>query len=117
MSIDKLEEAKKDYLDRYAPEGGMDEEDALNIGLFMGQCIKLFKEVADGQEKLFECAEIIDKNMKKLLILYNVLEKRIEKLEQSSTTKHRELLNNCVSDDEVILHKREIEEVKVNDKT
>ena len=26
--------------------------------------------------------------------------------------KHRALLNNCVDDDEVILHKREIEEVK-----
>ena len=29
-------------------------------------------------------------------------------------SEHRALLNNCVDDDEAILHKREIEEVKAN---
>ena len=46
------------------------------------------------------------------------LEKRVKSLEQAKTffpmadNKHRALLNNCVDDDEVILHGREIEGVK-----
>ena len=108
--LEALEEAKKEYLNRYAPEEGMDERDALNIGLFMGKCISLFKAISDELRKWDECMELLAKNMNKLLIIYNVLEKRVKKLEQAKTEdKHQALLNNCVDDDEAILHKREIE--------
>jgi len=40
------------------------------------------------------------------------LEKRVRELEQAKNYRHRALLNNCVDNDEAILHKREIEEVK-----
>ena len=48
----------------------------------------------------------------------NELKKKVKKLEQAKTyylmteNKHRALLNNCVDDDEAILHKREIKGVK-----
>lgn len=50
----------------------------------------------------------------------NRLEKRVKALEQAEThfpmteDKHRALLNNCVDDDEAILHEREIEGVNIN---
>ena len=47
------------------------------------------------------------------------LQEKVKKLEQAKTYypmtaeyKHRALLNNCVNDDEAILHKKEIERLK-----
>ena len=58
------------------------------------------------------------KKIRELRLEIEELNKRIKALEQAKTffpmtdNKHRALLNNCVDDDEAILHKREIEEVK-----
>ena len=83
----------------------LDSEDneTFNIRLFMRYTIDLFKDlITDLQQfnKELRCREN--------------LEKRVRTLEQAKTyypmaeNKHRALLNNCVDDDEVILHKREI---------
>ena len=45
---------------------------------------------------------------------YKIMKKWLVKFDNKPMTdnKHQALLNNCVDNDEVILHKREIEEVK-----
>lgn len=46
---------------------------------------------------------------------YKIMKRWLVKFENKPTTesdRHQVLLNNCVDNDEVILHKREIEEVK-----
>ena len=84
--IIKLEEAKEKYI--------VSEDSPYydyQIGQFMQYTIEAFKTLTDEIMKL---------------------QAKVKKLEQSPTVKHRELLNNCVNNDEAILHKREIEEVK-----
>ena len=89
MSIKKLEEIRDEYI---KISGWMKTE--INIGSFMIKTINIFKsqfeEIANLREK-------------------------VKALEQAKTffpmteSKHRALLNNCVDDDEAILHKREID--------
>ena len=94
MSIKNLEEIRKDF--KSNPGVPMDEMDAQDIERFMQEVINTFNW---QREQIAE------------------LQGKVKKLEQAKTffpmteNKHRALLNNCVDDDEVILHKREIKGV------
>jgi len=77
----------------------------------------ILDEIIEENEDIFSRLTTLENQMKALLGLYrdvvvdnSKLEKRVRKLEQPKNNKHRVLLNNCVDDDEAILHKREIEE-------
>ena len=48
-NLEKLKETKKDYINCNIPGCGMVEEDAINIGFFMGQTLKVLK---DHEERL-----------------------------------------------------------------
>jgi len=92
MSIEKLEDILIDYLE-CEPVGD-------DISQFMQTTIDTFKDQSD------EIANLRQELAKKMEGNEMVNKKQLTK------NKHWALLNNCVDSDEMILHKREIEEVK-----
>ena len=52
IKLEKLEKAKDDYIKRDVPEGGMDEQDAMNVGFFMITTIEALKTLTDEVVKL-----------------------------------------------------------------
>jgi len=48
-NLEDLKEIKKDYINCNVPGRGMDEEDAMNIGFFMNQTLKV---LGDYEERL-----------------------------------------------------------------
>ena len=109
--LEAVKEAKQNYINRDVNENGMDERDAMNIGFFMQHCINLLEDIGNYQKGTMEL-------LKATIIDQDKLEKKVKRLEQAKTffpmteNKHRALLNNCVDNDEAILRKREIKEVR-----
>ena len=90
MSIKQLEEVRDEYL----KVSGWSKTE-INIGSFMIKTINIlrsqFKEITDLKGKV--------KALERDKIFFPM-----------TGNKHRALLNNCVDNDEAILHKREIKE-------
>ena len=68
-NLEKLEEMKKDYINCNMPGCGMVEEDAMNIGFFMDQTLKVLEDQEKRLKKVeTELGIFIEEEIKKIKV-------------------------------------------------